>query len=147
MLSEETKKQISDSSALMAELNEITGSVEGLPEHIAYAVEIGKPIYVLRKRGYTDLDYLLNGANIVGGLEYDGEANSEEYLEAHERLIDVAKYHLGDDGLERLIIAGYDEAEVVDVYIPQNYEETGEIIIVYGDSYNLPTKDIKFSDN
>lgn len=138
MLDEEVKKQIFDSPAFLAELNETTGFVEDLPEHIAYAVEIGKPIYVLRKKGYTDLDYLLNGANIVGGLEYNGEINSKEYFEARERLIDVARYHLGKDDLENLIIADYEEVEVVDVYILQDY----------GDSlYRLPTKDVKFSDN
>lgn len=138
MLSKEVKKQIADSSAFLAELNEMTGSVEDSPEHIAYAVEIGKPIYVLRKRGYDALDYLLNGANIVGGLEYDGEINSKEYFEAQERLIDVARYHLGEEGLENLIIADYEEAEVVDVYILQDYEDS---------PYRLPTKDVKFSNN
>ena len=95
MLDDECKKNLEESHCFLAEFNPESLQTLNYSEILQYAVSFGVPIYVVKQKGFDDLDHLLKNANLKRTVEYDGEIGSKAHEEAQSELLNIIAEEAG----------------------------------------------------
>lgn len=83
------EKILADNSIYATVVLDPVYASEDMIERLKYLVDINKPLFVLRRRGYFDLDPAIQSATVEIMLEYDGLPNSPSYRKA-KSIVDKA---------------------------------------------------------
>lgn len=123
MLDDESKTSIEETSIYLAHLIPSMRDRQDQLDGIRYAVEKNKPLFIVKKAGYTGLDDVVAKAIIAGIVEFEGEELSREHLAAQDEALALMSMTVDYDvplNIAGLIIK---EENIRDSYAIKNYSE------------------------
>ncbi len=104
MLSEEEKREIEREEGIYSfNLHPSFIKDSNYIEKFKYLARIGKPLFILKARDYSELDDVLRSANVILCVEYDGEISSADFEKKEKEFISLMLEHVGVGTLEEKV--------------------------------------------